>query len=161
MNSTFSPRLIDKVAAKNKCHTLANALTVELLAAMAPFVGKKVIKTDGSLLESVSKIVSPILDKYRTMGARVWKHSSSYSLAFGVSADAMIEGLGSTTNAECVVYIGKMDIQTMAALENACARPTDYSAEKVHNARIELAKAKAVVNRIENDLCGFGEWDTF
>lgn len=161
MNSTFPPRLVAKVAAKNKCHTLANALTVELLDALKPFVGKKVIKTDCSLLESVSKIVSPIFDKYRKLGARVWKHSSSYSLAFGIAADAMIEGKGSTENAECIVYIGKLDIQIMTALENACVRPTDYSAEKIHNARIELAKAKAVVNQIEGDLCGFGEWDTF
>ena len=161
MNSTFSPRLIAKVAAKNKCHTLANALTVELMDALKPFVGKKVIKTDSSLLESMLKITTPICEKYRQLGARVWRHSSSYSVAFGVSANAIIEGKGSTENAECVIYIGKIDGQIMTALENACVRPTDYSAEKIHNARIELAKAKAVVNRIENDLCGFGEWDTF
>ena len=62
-NFGFPPRLVAKVAAKNKCHMLANALTVELFEALKPLVGKKVIKTDGSLLESVCKIINLRLSK--------------------------------------------------------------------------------------------------
>lgn len=149
--------LAAKIAAVNAANEAANELRPVLLAAFAPFFGEKILKTDGTLLEKVRKIVPELPS---TTALSVYRHSASYSLVYYVKT---CQGYGahSCVYHETPVYIGELDGATLKPLAGNPQTDgrTDHSEGEILALREVNAAAKRAASAAASALYPFGEYD--
>ena len=158
---TSTPRqasaLAAKVAAVNMAHEYANELRPILLAAFAPYVGQKILKTDGTLLQKVRETL-PELPSHA--GLSVFRRSESYSLVYTVKT-CVSYGEHSCTYHEVSLYLYRFDGVTLAPW-NGCQWEnlrTDHTEAEVFALRQANTAAKEAASRAAAALYPFGEWD--
>lgn len=153
-----SSNLSAKVAARNSVNARMREKAQAFFAAARPFVGKKVKTVNGDFTQAFRDALAPLTGE---RNGDFWL-SSSYSLARVFKACE--NGPRSSHYAEATLYIGEIDGQTLASVHyaetfNAENYRTDYTPEAIAQAREEVKAARAVLQRAESALAGFGEHD--
>jgi hypothetical protein len=161
-------RLVARVRAVNLCNEVCGVVFSRLKERLTPFVGRPVVKVDGSLRENVKAALAGIWEDYekRTAdGCRVTIttnfHRAGFAWAVYVSAPlGDPNGDHTVQSAEQSVYLGDLDGVTLKKL-NDCdhARRTDYSADEIRAQRKKVEELEKVYNEEKHKLFPFGEYD--
>ncbi|RTL00390.1 MAG: hypothetical protein EKK57_07255 [Proteobacteria bacterium] len=151
-------KLTAAVDAQNAANQIANDLFPKMREAFRPFVGKKILKADGSLTQAVQNAIARIFPDNKV--ARVFRSQGRYHLGFRVSVSRNYSE-HSCLYKEAGVVVGMMDgggILDKIYEENLSLR-TDFRVEEIQAAR-ELVRVKRnELSRAEGELMGFGEHD--
>lgn len=152
-------RLEARVKAKNLVNAKANGIEPKLREIFAPYVGKKILKVDGSLVSEIAEKLKqfnyPAQNEFR-----FWHEKLSYSLVFTLSMSADIKDHGSHESADAKVNIGTMDGQILEKInELIFALPTNYSVKSIKNARERAREKEHELNLIKSEYACFGEND--
>lgn len=148
-------KLEANVDAVNRAHAYANYIDPILRAIFEPFVGQKILKQDGTLMEKYRKLV-PAFEN--TNSLCVFKRSTDYSLAWTVRTCSIYPESShhSAFYYEITVYI--CDING-AVLSGMCAtRPdakADYKVEDIQKIRQEVKEAEKALDAIKRKLGPF------
>jgi hypothetical protein len=150
-------RLEARVRATNRANAYANELWGRLINVFKPFEGMKIEKVGGSLLAKIQKLVDGLhLPNYPSLN--VYRHRSSYSLAYVVKTCEVLDG--NAYYYETVVPVGEMLHGVLTHLGNEAPNfKVDYSADKVMKARSRYEFAKQAAREAESALIPFGEYD--
>ncbi len=160
--------LAAKVAAVNRANAESARLHAALTPIFAPLVGCKILKADGTLLESVKKLLPEMPNTHALSTYREQRASSGYSLLWQVKA---AEGYqresergtdrNTATYHETAVYIGELDGNVLTRLlpYDASLRRTDWTPEEVAQLRREAEEAKKAARDAEGKLHEFGLFD--
>lgn len=146
-------KLKAKIQARNLVNAEHNRLLPILAEAFEPYIGEKVIKTDGTLLEKFKRFTPVPSSKLLSC----YKMQSNYSLGFVIRA--------CVSNGECsiydevIVYVGELNGQVLKNLIFSKALPTDFTEQTVLQARETVKKLKEALSQADTQLCGFGEYD--
>lgn len=149
--------LAAKVAAVNNANRYANALHPLLTEALAPFIGCKVIKVDGSLLKTIQAALPTFPN---TVPLSVYRGSSGYSLYWVVKTCEGIAPHGCVYH-EVSVYVGKLNGQTLESWDGCKWEPhrTDWTPDEVAELREKAEKAKRAASDAESAVHEFGMYD--
>lgn len=156
---TMNTNLEIKVAARNLVNTLVNENVATIRAALAHFVGQKVILATGGFSAKFAKAIA-VLNLPCTPAAHIWITSSGgYTVAakFRVSVTD-----GSTFYAEETVYLFDIEHGTLKVCAGYDARKplrTDFDAAQIRVARDVVKQKRSELQAAENALCFFGEHD--
>lgn len=143
------------VDAVNRANFEANRLTPILSNVFAPFVGKKVLKKEGGLLETVKKAVPAFPS---TVHLQVFRDTSEYQLRFSVKTCEMY-GEHSCIYAESYVWVGNLAHGVLEKLTDSPVHRTDYTVEGVFNARKLAEETRAAAQKAEAACQPFGLYD--
>lgn len=158
-----------KIAARNKVNALALEMAPKMIAALAPFVGKKIINQGGGL---AAKVRACLPDDPCTPSVSWWYSANNYSVSvnFKVCEHSKGTRYGKEWNGEiCQGCIGNyMETHITLAvvdgnnLERLGPEPhlrTDYTGEAIQAARVALRAAQSALDDARSNLSGFGEYD--
>ena len=153
--------LAAKVAAVNAANAEAIRLFPVLSAVFAPLVGCKIEKVDGTLLQSVKKLVPELPN---TGPLSVFRHSSDYSLAYTVktceSSPSNHTDCQIANYHEVNVYLGEMRGGILLKLRLAPeGLRTDWTESEVIEARKIAEAAKQAARDAEGKIYPFGLFD--
>jgi len=153
--------LVAKVKAVNMANAYANELLAKLTEFFRPYVGKDILKNDGSLL---AKIKGAMPDFPSDNDMSVYFHTSPYSLAWTVItcvSSPRQEDYSIAVYHETTVYIGDIQGKTLTKLcESYQDKPdfrSDYTVEEVLRDREEAKVAKEAYDKAKGKLYLFGE----
>ncbi len=148
--------LAAKVAAVNAANAYANELRPALVAALVPFIGSKVLKVTGELLE---KVKAALPDFSHTVSFSIYRHRSNYSLAWTVKT-CELYGEHSCIYHETTVYVCDLDNGVAKPLTGTVSTfRTDYTEREVFDLRAACSAAKQAARTAESALFPFGEYD--
>ena len=151
-----SEALAAKVAAFNSAHKEANRLVPLVLAALAPFVGQKVMKATGGMMQKVKEALPEMPN---TVPLSIWlRDSHGYSLILNVKA-CQSYGDHFCTYAEACPYVAELKDGILSKLYDFTPYRTDFTAGEVLEKRETLAKAKQAARDAESALYPFGEYE--
>ena len=122
------------VIAVNLVNKNANEWYEKLVPIFTPLVGKKVVKKDGSLIESVKKLL-PTLPN--TPGISVYHSPSKYSLIFTVKVCVAKDN--SCTYKKTTVYIGDITGDTLTQILKKYNHRSDYTVKEIEEAGKRLS----------------------
>lgn len=155
--------LAARVIAVNIANNYANSLFDKLSPIFKPFVGQKIIKIDGSLLEKVQKLIPQDLGQKFLSGSsiQVYRDSSQFSIRYTVKSCVNIEGGCSCVYYETSVYIGEFDGQNLKSIHDNpdTQRRIDFTAEEITAKREEYKRLKKLADDAMSALQPFGEYD--
>lgn len=158
MKNHSSP-LAARVAAVNLANTVALDYAPKLRAALTPFFGRKVIKTDGSLLQAVAEIV-PSGNTYGN-NVQIFRDSwSNYSLYWIVKTWEQCNGCAYYHGTS--VYVGNLEGQILREWNGAdslAGLRTDWTTEEIEQKRVAAEKAKEIARNAESACFPFGMFD--
>lgn len=152
------PAAID---ATNEANRRAMDLQIRLLAFFTPWVGKKVEKADGTLLQKVQTGLKEYIGELPcTPSVHVYRSSSAYSMDWTVKVSKSYgEGMGGgTTYATATVHVGELQGDTLVKLGSPITLRTDYTLENVRAARKKAADLKKAYEDARSECHPFGEW---
>jgi hypothetical protein len=163
-------QLAAKVAACNKANAYINTVQPLLVAALAPFLGKKIRKADSVLTEKARAALEAVLppDDRGYRGIRHWFDCrGGSSLFICVSANESYETRHAnqcSTYCEAHTCIGAItggsDLTSIAPpLASEHLRRTDYTTEEIRLARERVKEAKRALSQAESAIIDFGEYD--
>ena len=143
-------KLAAKVAARNAVNADIRFVAPQYLAAMAPFVGQKIVKCDGDFTKAFLSAMPK--------GGSYWRNSG-YSAAMVFIRDE--QGPGHHQRQESVVYLGDL---TNGVLVKLCPfNPNDfridYTSAEVEEQRRLLKIAECEVSKLKSKLNDFGTFD--
>jgi hypothetical protein len=146
-------KLVSKVALTNKVNAIFNDLLPKIQKAIEPFIGKKVINSDGR----PSKVFSEVLRAFNTNenGIRIYVSAEIYGVSLSVRAwdvgtyPIMIErSIASIVNHEKIERFYTSELLR-----------TDFTAEEIKANRQALEAAEDKVRELESSLYQFGKYD--
>jgi hypothetical protein len=158
----MSNYLIAHVEAVNFCHLLAMRLEQVLKVFFTPYVGKKVIKIDGTLMQKIADEVRPCIEPIDEMnGVQVYfDRMGSYSLRWTVKVCKHIEGAGSCLYYEHSVYVGDLEGQTLKNIKpTKLDLRTDFTAAEIESKRKVYKQLQETADQAKGQLYPFGEYD--
>ena len=127
----------------------------QVLAALQPLVGQKIINVGGALSER-AKSKLPTFDNGNY--PQVFVRGSMYSLRLEIKS-CVGYGEFSCTYQEASAHLGTIDGLKLADLTSGHEFRTNYTVQEVLEARERLKKADAAKRQAESDLMFFGEYD--
>lgn len=145
-----------RVRGVNAANHYANLLYPKLLSVFGNFVGEKIEKVGGGLLQKVQNGVNT-LGLPKTVKLSVYRHASSYSLVYVVKTCETVDG-GAYYH-ETSVYVGEMANGVLTKILPAPTFKTDYKAEDVKAARLAYEAAKKAAGVAHSAMFPFGEYD--
>lgn len=157
---TYNTPLEGKVAAQNRVNQLAMDCYAKAIEPLKQFVGQKILKVDGSLLEKVKKALPelPVLQCNRIF--YTCQHGYNLRIAIDESIYAMRRsGVGGTYYVEASAYLCNIRDGVLTELYPKPELRTDYTHEEILMARKDLETAKAAMSLAQSRLQGFGEYD--
>lgn len=159
---TNEAKLAAKVAARNRVHQFANEIYDAVSPILAPFVGKKVYRSDGCLLEKVRKLLPEFETQQPSIllpySQQCWRNVSKYHIAWNVQAVQSYNGDRNVLQ-EAMVYIAWVRDGNLTEIVNAPAFRTDYTFEDIMQKRKDFVAAKNAYEAAQNALFPFGEND--
>jgi hypothetical protein len=162
MKTIHSSPLAARCAAFNAVNAEANRLSALTIAALTPFVGKKVLKADGSLTAAVKAVLPPAAPDVQK-----WLAHSNYSLCFALKTYETTADRNNRPGedyriahyAEVYFYAGEVKDGVLIKLSDPINLPTDHNPEKVAELR-KIAEAAKEAARQAESACGpFGLYD--
>ena len=164
----YTSALAAKVAAVNLANSEAVKLHKLLSPIFAPLVGCKILKADGTLLESVKKLLPELPN---TVSLSVYRVSDSYLLVWAVKASVGYQsarevgtGYHSAIYSETFCYVGEIEngnvLKALVSFERTLGGiRTDFTEAEVIEKRAVLEKAKRAVSEATGALYPFEEYD--
>lgn len=167
---TIHPSVLDaKVAARNRVSRLAKAQHPAMLAALAPFVGKKILNQGATLCAKVRAELPKDNCAGQGASADQWFYTvSTYNLRvqFQVQECAKKKLEWHSENwprAEASVHLAEITNGVLLKLADPATclghLREDYSAVGVLAARERLNAAQKALDAAKDELHGFGEYD--
>lgn len=147
-------RLAAKVKVVNRCNAEAKKLFAQLHEIFEPFVGQKIEKADGGLMEKVKKLLPELPNTY-SLGT--YKLSSPYSLGWNVKSGETVDNRAIYHDVS--VYIGTMSNGVLTGLYDSFDARDDYTVEEIANLRADYKIKKKAAEAAESKLFPFGEID--
>jgi hypothetical protein len=150
-----------KIAARNKLNAAINANLPRMIATLIPLIGKKIQKTDGTILEKIKPIL-PIEGESVKAENVTWHYSiqgRDFKVFFKIHT-SFNERQYERQYDEATFYIAKLDGGILKEVcEDREPLRTDFSAQTIQRLRNEVKEARRVLHDKESELRGFGEWD--
>lgn len=158
----MNKKLTYRVLAKNRANKLVNEIAPKSLAVLSKWIGKKVTKADGSLLQKIrDSFNSDNLDvATNNVRCQIWHNASRSAIWLNVKTwETTPEGIAHY--AETNYCLAQLNFSTgiLESVVGFIPMPTDYSVEAIELARKKVQTARENLRYAENELCGFGEWD--
>jgi len=158
-----STPLAAKVAAQNEANRIANAMYLPATEALKPFIGQKVCKVDGGLLEKVKKVLPEASAHEGNHGQRPYYstgHGYSLTLQIRICEEAKRRnGEQGSYYSEAVLYVADLRDGVLIKLYDPNTRRTDYTEAEIIEARKAHEAAKTAVREAASKLVWFGEYD--
>lgn len=147
-----------KVIATNRANAEANRLYPLFVAALTPFLNKKVITIDGDLTKNVHEAIQAI----PTTAFRIYRGNGRSGLLFWTVTECENYSYYSCVYAETTFYVGEMNVQELYNLQSFRAPnlPTNITADQIREARQCVIKAKSALSAAQSALGDFGEYDS-
>lgn len=146
-----------KVLAVNKVKAEINRVAPLFIAAVVPFLNKKVLKV-GGFTEQLKKVL-PEVNAFQS-----YRSASNYGLYYVVRECVNYTGntYGDTfaTYYEETFCFGEVKDGILVKLAEFEPRRCDYTAEEVRQNRIAVGEARDALHAAEFKLCPFGEYDS-
>lgn len=137
-----------KVIATNRVNKAQNELVLILAEKLKPFIGKKVMKANGTRTKAIAELI-PTGD---VNGCWLWPYSSSHSwLSFGLKTSEHYAEF-TVVYAETVFSIGKVENGILTELVAVEPLRTDYTVEEIEQKR-KLAQDLAEQTRQAEYAC--------
>ena len=159
----YDNALSAKIAARNEVNLLANQSFANAIEALKPFVGQKVCKVDGSLLEKVKKALPPTMSANGSEAHSWYSTGHGYSLVLNVKTCKSARTKGDyqiAHYAEAQVYLANLRNGVLESVyENAPTFRTDYTEDFVRAARLEVESADKAKREAESKIHYFGLYD--
>lgn len=156
MDQQAKTHLEAKVIATNRANAEANRLYALFVIALAPFVGKKVINTDGSFPKKVKEAI----DAIPTTAFQLLRRFTRNNILDWTVKECERYGEHFCDYAEATFYVGVLDGQVLRDLDIEPPNfRTDYNVERILQAREIVQKAREHLSRAQGALEGFGECD--
>ncbi len=151
--------LAAKVAAVNRANQVLKDLYPVFVAAFAPFIGSKVVKTNGNLMAKVSEAMPEIIGK---PGLQVWIRTGNTGAYLQVKTWEGYEGIAHYH--EVGAYLCGLDISdwqtaTPVIQDHVAKVRTNWTAGEVSDLQEALRAAKQAARDAETALGPFGEFD--
>lgn len=154
--------LAARVYGVNNAHRVAMLIYPELREALAPFVGQKILKADGTLLKKIAELI-PKISNYD--GISIYKSISDYNINWSVKSCEQsqsrnsYEGHTNTYYYEIGVYVGDIRDGILIRLYDPPIHKTDYTVEEVLRNRETFKVAEKIYQDAKSSLFPFGEYD--
>ena len=165
MTTNYAARQASHLEAKVRGTNRVNALRQELFAKIEPalklFIGKKICKVSGSLLDKVVQAL-PVLPC--DIGKVQNGHRCFYTVEYG-TLRAHVEVLESYDGGQMVCYIksslylGEIENGILTKTFPAPTGRTDYTVDEVRALRKEIETAEAKLRELQFKLGDFGTHD--
>ncbi len=153
-------KLSARVKAVNNVNAAACSIFPLIAAALMPFIGKKVLKVDGSLVEKVKNQIAPLLPSTPSLSS--FRNHLNNSLSWTIKTSETIDGIA--MYAEAAIYVGEVEdgilksIYTDSPFATGNVK-TDYTVEDIMAKREACRLAKEAAREAEAALGPFGEYD--
>ena len=145
--------LTAKVGAVNKANKYANELSGELVRFFTDYVGKKILKADGTLLAKIAALAPKFKN---STSISVYRQNSNFTLAWVVKTCEPLPP-HSCVYHETTIWVGDLDNGLLKGVrEDKQPYKTDFSVEEISKKREEYEKVKNQLDEIEGDLYPFG-----
>jgi len=150
-------RLEAQVEAVNSANKYANEIHAQLVEIFRDFVGKKITKKNGDLLESVSKLV-PVFRQDKNLN--VYRQTSSYGLTWVVKTCVFYEEnkYGTCVYHETVVCVGNLNEHVLTNVydeSDRMFRKTDYDAAFIQSEREKYKILQDQADEVKSNLYPF------
>ena len=149
-------RLEAQVEAVQSANKYANEIHAKLVEIFRDFVGKKITKKNGDLLESVSKLV-PVFRQDKNLN--VYRQTSSYGLTWVVKTCVFYEEEYETcVYHETVVCVGNLHDQVLSNVydePDRMARKTDYDVSFIRSERERYKILQDQADEVKSNLYPF------
>jgi len=151
----MSSMLEARVVAQNRANAVAAAAYSKLAVALRPFIGKPVIKRDGSLRHCVSKALPelPNTPELRVVFRHSWTKLTWKVISSQPAGDVWVY---------MHAYVVVAELDEEGKLERIVPPPkyrTDYKVEEVQKLREQCKKVRAQLEELRDALEPFGEYD--
>ena len=152
-------RLKAKIAGRNSVNAAAREWTPRILAALPPWIGKKIQNQSGCLADKFTRTL-PQFPNTTALSVSV-RASWGLTATFRTCASCTVDGESACSYEEAQVYLGEMGgLNLTKVLEfNPDHYRTDYTEAEIKAARVQLRAASDAVDSARSKLCGFGEHD--
>ncbi len=161
--NTYTNHLEAKVGERNNVNRLAMALLPDILDALRPLVGTKVLNQGAVISQKLRNALPKFSD---TQDLSVYYSASRYSFTVTFKTTGHFPSSWSDTHiacyAECSLHLGYIGQNSFILEKLREAEPnlrTDYTVEEIVQARKELSAAMDAKHAAERKLCYFGEHD--
>ncbi len=152
--------LAARVAAVNRANAEANRLFPILAAAIAPFLGKKVVTAQGDRTQAFRKALDPLCE---LSGAQFPQAFVSVLGGYTVTLEVRTResyGDHSCTYHDTAIYLGALRDGVLIERQNSFEPlRTDYSADEVARLRIAAEQARDTAREAESACNPFGLFD--
>lgn len=158
MRTVYACALDAMVTAQNNVNKAALERWPQMLDALRPFVGSKVINADGTISKKVRAALPELPHDVALSGHY---SSTDYSLSARLKTCECHAGRGCelANYAERNLHLGEISRGILTKLGDVQPLRTNYSAPDVEQLRQQLKGAKARVSELESQLWPFGEYD--
>lgn len=161
---THDTVLAAKIAARNHANRLANGWYEKMTEALKPFIGKQILKTDGTLLKKVKEALVNPINSRETLGHY---ETDNYTIMFRFKTSETSKErdwtpehqYGHAQYADQTIYLGILNHGVLTGLQNAPTYKTDYTEEFIVETRKAVRQAEATLNQLQNSLYDFGMYD--
>jgi hypothetical protein len=150
-----------KVAAYNRLHQKANELFPILKALFEPYLGQKVLKSDGELLKKIKESLPKVEGQSikASSGFRFNHSKSCYSLYFQLHCEEM--GYSHANHSypayvDASLYIGDISGDELTKLAEPPNFRADYDVDTILALRVETERLKRLAQETESKLHPFG-----
>ena len=153
----MSKELAARIRAQNAAGKRANELHPLLVLVFTPFVGRKVVKKDGTFVAALQKELKIFTGTYGStyIYSRVTKHC----VYFCVKVHESVEAGGRQKSEECSCTVADIKDGMLKEFCKPCNYKTDHDYNDVVRMRSTHDKAKDALSEALNDLYPFGEYD--
>lgn len=153
---THSNTLSATVAARNEVNELTNTRYSTIILALAPFIGQRILKVDGTLLKKVKEAL-PEFDAVQGFGSSSWYSTGhGYSLVLNIKTCHGVEPHG-CVYADSTLYLGKLRDGVLEGLYDAPTLKANFTEQYVIQAREEVKGAEKILREVESKLYYFGK----
>lgn len=153
----MNEKLAAKIIARNYVNCLANDLLPEILEAVRPFVGQKVIRKTGGMSGKLDAALGTF--RYSAI-TNIWFNVGPEHLKVTFKTRRVIVGgNGGCVYAEQAVTFAGLEGGVLKELYPTEPFRTDFTVEEIETARKRLRIARNAAYAAELKLGGFGEYD--
>lgn len=154
--------LAAKVAAQNEANQTVNTYAPMVIEALRPFVGQKVLKANGELLEKVKSKIPEMPNYGNNKDVNCYASSGrGYSITINAKTchGHPRKDYTAAHYAEAMTWCAELSGGILTKLCNFQPLKTSWTEEEVTNARHALEKAKDEMSKAQSALGEFGTFD--
>lgn len=153
--------LAAKIAAQNEANKAAIELYSKAVEPLKAFVGQKILKVDGTLLEKVKKVLPELVNtnEFRAYYTTGGGYSLRIAITVNKSSPSRRSDCQLAQYQESSAYLAGLRDGVLVKLYDAPQLRADFTEEEILMARKDLEYAKKAMSVAQSKLCGFGEYE--